>query len=199
MNYFKQHFGSANSNKAADIVEKARKLSDAVAEILNGRIERATTHEMSWHQTQNWDLGTATLERIHENLTRDLTPPFFVQDLKDRLGSVTSILDILCRRFYRSDTAFLSIESSSQRRHMREGIFLSQRQGVDYFVEKMDTLAFEVSCNGLQGGCCSVCLVDFEPSEPLKVLPCKHMFHGGCLSQWFARSLSCPMCRRKIR
>lgn len=28
-------------------------------------------------------------------------------------------------------------------------------------------------------------------------LPCKHIFHAECLEEWFSKSDTCPMCRKK--
>ncbi|URE09264.1 hypothetical protein MUK42_34316 [Musa troglodytarum] len=29
-------------------------------------------------------------------------------------------------------------------------------------------------------------------------MPCKHAFHGGCLSRWLESSHVCPLCRHAI-
>lgn len=42
---------------------------------------------------------------------------------------------------------------------------------------------------------CSVCMSDFEPDSSVRVLPCKHVFHMGCIDQWFERSNFCPNCK----
>jgi hypothetical protein len=47
--------------------------------------------------------------------------------------------------------------------------------------------------------CCSVCLSDFETLAPIRELPCKHIFHDGCITKWLARSTKCPMCTQDVR
>ncbi|KAC9968853.1 hypothetical protein E3N88_45015 [Mikania micrantha] len=43
---------------------------------------------------------------------------------------------------------------------------------------------------------CSVCLVDVEDGDMVRVLPdCKHLFHVNCIDEWFAGHTSCPVCR----
>jgi hypothetical protein len=39
---------------------------------------------------------------------------------------------------------------------------------------------------GVAGGGfrCVICRVEFEDGEKLKLLPCKHQYHGECIEQW---------------
>nr|GMD39811.1 E3 ubiquitin-protein ligase RING1-like [Ipomoea batatas] len=49
------------------------------------------------------------------------------------------------------------------------------------------------------GNCCVICLEELKAGRDVAVLPCTHhSFHDDCLSSWFQRSRSCPLCRRKI-
>jgi hypothetical protein len=42
-----------------------------------------------------------------------------------------------------------------------------------------------------------ICLCDFEESEQLMVLPCKHEFHVDCIQPWLLEKSSlCPMCKQ---
>lgn len=47
---------------------------------------------------------------------------------------------------------------------------------------------------------CSICLEDFEVGERLRVLPCMHRYHCGCVDKWLLRTPSgeCPLCRNVI-
>lgn len=45
---------------------------------------------------------------------------------------------------------------------------------------------------------CSVCLVEFIVSEPVRNLACKHLFHGQCIITWLEQHDNCPLCRRPI-
>ncbi|KAG8089124.1 hypothetical protein GUJ93_ZPchr0011g28666 [Zizania palustris] len=44
-------------------------------------------------------------------------------------------------------------------------------------------------------GCCSVCLEDFEGGDELKKMPCSHVFHESCITDWLRVSHLCPLCR----
>ena len=46
--------------------------------------------------------------------------------------------------------------------------------------------------------CCSVCLEKYSDNRFVCQLACGHTFHIGCISQWFQRSFTCPLCRLSI-
>ncbi|CAM0870761.1 unnamed protein product [Alopecurus aequalis] len=46
---------------------------------------------------------------------------------------------------------------------------------------------------------CAVCLSEFVPGEPLKILPaCSHAFHIDCIDTWLFHNVSCPLCRTVV-
>lgn len=44
---------------------------------------------------------------------------------------------------------------------------------------------------------CAICLDDFKPQQKVLTLPCKHIFHNGCISKWLKMNEdpSCPVCK----
>nr|PNR62484.1 hypothetical protein PHYPA_000908 [Physcomitrium patens] len=43
---------------------------------------------------------------------------------------------------------------------------------------------------------CSVCLVAFDATDTLRLLPiCSHAFHSNCIDEWFLSHITCPLCR----
>merc|ERR1712125_78940 len=42
---------------------------------------------------------------------------------------------------------------------------------------------------------CMVCLADFTKGEWCRRLPCRHVFHQGCIDEWLTRANSCPICK----
>lgn len=43
---------------------------------------------------------------------------------------------------------------------------------------------------------CAICCVDFGAGDMLACLPgCHHLFHNACVQGWFARAVTCPLCR----
>nr|CAI9709272.1 unnamed protein product [Rangifer tarandus platyrhynchus] len=42
---------------------------------------------------------------------------------------------------------------------------------------------------------CAVCLEDLVGGDPIRSLPCKHIYHVDCIDEWLTRSFSCPLCR----
>jgi len=45
---------------------------------------------------------------------------------------------------------------------------------------------------------CSICLEMFDQDRVLKQLPCSHVFHVACLSDWLRNHKSCPLCRLQV-
>ncbi|KAI3894248.1 hypothetical protein MKX03_021838 [Papaver bracteatum] len=44
---------------------------------------------------------------------------------------------------------------------------------------------------------CSICLREFENGISISELACSHVFHMGCIVNWFARGTNCPLCRSR--
>uniref|UniRef100_A0A6S8BMD5 RING-type domain-containing protein n=1 Tax=Aplanochytrium stocchinoi TaxID=215587 RepID=A0A6S8BMD5_9STRA len=68
-------------------------------------------------------------------------------------------------------------------------------------LKKLDTIKFTAGMEGMdEEAACSVCLMDFEEGETLRLLPCsgKHPFHQDCIDRWLVRNDTCPQCREHI-
>ncbi|KAK8644333.1 hypothetical protein V6N13_123643 [Hibiscus sabdariffa] len=57
-------------------------------------------------------------------------------------------------------------------------------------IEAMPRIKVEES-----GSDCSICLEEFEVDEEAREMPCKHVFHSGCIEKWLQIHGSCPICR----
>ncbi|KAL0098388.1 hypothetical protein PUN28_008358 [Cardiocondyla obscurior] len=45
---------------------------------------------------------------------------------------------------------------------------------------------------------CSVCWEDFKLSEPVRQLPCAHVYHAPCIVPWLELHGTCPICRQNL-
>jgi E3 ubiquitin-protein ligase RNF115/126 len=45
---------------------------------------------------------------------------------------------------------------------------------------------------------CSVCKEDFEKTQKLIYLPCRHLYHDECILPWLKERNSCPTCRFEL-
>eukprot|EP00798_Chlamydomonas_sp_ICE-L_P015686 gene15686-21793_t len=50
----------------------------------------------------------------------------------------------------------------------------------------------------IEGPQCTICLIEYEEGDPIRQLPCKHMFHKLCIDVWMQRRSTCPMCRTSL-
>jgi len=50
------------------------------------------------------------------------------------------------------------------------------------------------------GDQCAICLEEFQAGEVLRLLPCLHRYHCGCVDRWLSKAHcpECPLCRRRI-
>jgi len=45
---------------------------------------------------------------------------------------------------------------------------------------------------------CTICLTQYQPSDLIRALPCKHVFHQQCADSWLSMNRTCPVCRFEI-
>ena len=45
---------------------------------------------------------------------------------------------------------------------------------------------------------CIICQCNYEIGEEYIIVPCLHRFHKDCVSQWFDRKDTCPVCKARI-
>lgn len=45
---------------------------------------------------------------------------------------------------------------------------------------------------------CAICMEEVMSGSQLTRMPCSHLFHGDCLSQWLCRNQTCPLCRHEL-
>ena len=45
---------------------------------------------------------------------------------------------------------------------------------------------------------CCVCLAEMEAAQRVRLLPCLHCFHEGCIDRWLGRSVVCPTCKEPL-
>ena len=45
---------------------------------------------------------------------------------------------------------------------------------------------------------CSICRMEFEDGESVRVLPCGHADHAECLDTWLGMNKVCPICQHEV-
>ena len=46
---------------------------------------------------------------------------------------------------------------------------------------------------------CPICQTDFDNGDDVKVLPCEHIYHPGCVDTWLVRNCTCPICKKDVK
>lgn len=45
---------------------------------------------------------------------------------------------------------------------------------------------------------CVICMLDFVYGDPVRFLPCMHIYHMDCIDDWLMRSFTCPSCMEPV-
>uniref|UniRef100_A0A3Q3K5B7 RING-type domain-containing protein n=1 Tax=Monopterus albus TaxID=43700 RepID=A0A3Q3K5B7_MONAL len=45
---------------------------------------------------------------------------------------------------------------------------------------------------------CVICMMDFVYGDPIRFLPCMHIYHMDCIDDWLMRSFTCPSCMEPV-
>jgi len=46
---------------------------------------------------------------------------------------------------------------------------------------------------------CVICLEEFKNGDVVITLPCFHLFHKQCITDWLKRENSCPICKHVMK
>ncbi|XP_054161655.1 RING finger protein 11-like [Oppia nitens] len=73
-----------------------------------------------------------------------------------------------------------------------EQIKIAQRMGL---IQHLPTGIYDGSKKNRE---CVICMGEFMISEPIRFLPCMHIYHTDCIDDWLMRSFTCPSCLEPV-
>lgn len=66
-------------------------------------------------------------------------------------------------------------------------------------IEKLSKRKVQIEDLGSDGKAeCTICIEELHVGDEVTVLPCKHWFHGECVTLWLKEHNTCPICRTPI-
>ena len=63
-------------------------------------------------------------------------------------------------------------------------------------IDQIETITFNIDNTTFFQ--CGICMDNFLENEKIKKLPCEHIFHTDCMSQWIQANQICPFCDQAI-
>ncbi|XP_013878444.1 E3 ubiquitin-protein ligase CIP8 isoform X2 [Austrofundulus limnaeus] len=63
-------------------------------------------------------------------------------------------------------------------------------------IQRFPTKTFRSATSGNPQ--CQICFCDYADGEKLRMLPCFHDYHMGCIDRWLKDNNTCPICRVKL-
>jgi len=73
-----------------------------------------------------------------------------------------------------------------------EQIKIAQRIGL---IQHLPTGTYDGSKKNRE---CVICMVEFLVGDPVRFLPCMHIYHTSCIDDWLMRSFTCPSCMEPV-
>lgn len=71
----------------------------------------------------------------------------------------------------------------------------SRSQGVTAkTLQTFPTQSYHPGCMPAENAQCSICLLEYEPGDHYRTLPCNHHFHQPCIDRWLSDHDTCPLC-----
>uniref|UniRef100_A0A4W3H085 Ring finger protein 11a n=1 Tax=Callorhinchus milii TaxID=7868 RepID=A0A4W3H085_CALMI len=78
-----------------------------------------------------------------------------------------------------------------------EQIRIAQRLGLIHHLPK-GTFTSTKDPQDKTGNECVICMMDFAYGDPIRFLPCLHIYHVECIDEWLMRSFTCPSCMEPV-
>ena len=147
-----------------------------------------TTNLNTYNRTTNLDYSTDenNLNRTSTPLSTSLNNTLnnLINSRLNRTG-ITNQPDMIEVTLYNNGNSVTSMEDVSVYPSLRT---LSRASDV-YRYEDIET----------EYESCTICRERFQSNSIIRKLQCGHIFHIGCVDQWFENNVRCPVCRTDLR
>ncbi|CAL9056397.1 E3 ubiquitin-protein ligase RING1-like [Musa acuminata AAA Group] len=106
-------------------------------------------------------------------------------------NGIEMIVDVFLSDFPSDEEPSLDVECVGE-----DGDFVSIPASTDA-VEELAVVKYERR-GDIREESCIICFEEFDEGVAVTRTPCKHAFHGDCLTRWLESSRVCPLCRHAM-
>ena len=181
MTFFRDNYCVTNSADAHEVTTKSLSFLFYLDLVMFERSVSDLYSNLTYAERYQWEITTRKLQDLRRFLDQNVDEPNTLENLRLFLPVTTYTLDYISTSVYQSDPRFLSrprVPTTSRPLDVGRQIVTVQ----PYHQEALNNA-------------CSICLADFESSERVAMLKCKHALHAACLDLWLKVKRSCPVCR----
>lgn len=81
---------------------------------------------------------------------------------------------------------------------LMQGLEIPQEQTDQRIIESLPSRSLTSIPSNPEASRCMICLNDYQIGDVVTTLPCFHMFHPECITEWLNRSKLCPLCKTSV-
>jgi len=133
------------------------------------------------------DFGFDDINSLYSTLRDDFETPMF-------MNSRGYVMDL--RNYVEDDELDDSYEGLLR---LEERIGNVKHNLDTHQINKNKIIKYDKDNKDIQESKCSICLLNYEKNDELRLLLCTHTFHKECIDNWFKTSSTCPICRTDLK
>ncbi|XP_022851574.1 E3 ubiquitin-protein ligase SGR9, amyloplastic-like [Olea europaea var. sylvestris] len=148
-------------------------------------------HEIIDQTVRTWQICNCRRESVIQNVIQR------AQEIAERLSSNHSVifLDVKAKVVYSENLIheYSRMYNEILQQSIEEDNDCNMIPATDSSIKSLEMKKLDDENNDYES--CSICLDKFYKGIVTTCMPCLHMFHSNCITQWLKMSHYCPVCR----
>ena len=104
------------------------------------------------------------------------------------------VTELMAKQNYSSNINNNKFESNKKYKPKKENKKIDIKKNT--LIDQIETIKYNIDDTTFFQ--CGICMDTFVENEKIKKLPCDHIFHTECMSQWIQTQKTCPFCAQAI-